>query len=62
MPKRIMVHLTRRMGGQPKCGKHVPPEKKVTSWPDQTWQTKLCPDCHKYKHKKIFYIFNELLD
>jgi hypothetical protein len=63
MPTRVMVHLTTRMGGQPKCGKHVPPEKKVKPLSDLSNVVPVtCEDCFKYRNKRKFYIFNELLE
>ena len=63
MPKRIMVHLMTRMGGQPKCGKHVPPENKVVPFSDLSDVIPVpCEDCFKYRNKRKYYIFNELLD
>ena len=61
MVKRIMVHLSRKPMGQPKCGKHVPEEKKVMEWPDKNWRAEVCDQCFKYRNKRTF-IFNELLD
>jgi hypothetical protein len=62
MIKRIMVHLTRKPTGQPKCGKHVPGEKRVLEWPNGSWRTLVCEDCFKYRNKRVTFIFNELLD